>query len=125
MNYTCNTNTLDHGSTKIRDANMNPYNKSYPSAAALCRITPAMHQQPVIMIHAFFDGFGRDSPKRYLWQMFSALLRQEESNTWSALERSNYCWFYEQLEGLIEANYILYLYKRAAYSIQYHDIAAQ
>ena len=63
--------------------------------------------EPHAFISNFFQEFGLNDSKQRLWQMMKALLSSEELNHWDQDCRSEAIFFYERLEGLLEANYIM------------------
>jgi hypothetical protein len=62
---------------------------------------------PHAFISNFFQEFGLNDSKQRLWQMMKALLSSEELNHWDQDCRSEAIFFYERMEGLLEANYAI------------------
>jgi hypothetical protein len=62
---------------------------------------------PHIVLDDFFDCFHLQDVRETLWRWLVAVISSPESISSEPLERSNHIYFYEKVEGIIEAAYIM------------------
>ncbi len=74
----------------------------------LPEVCPEAVGAPDKMIYAFCGAFDLNTCRQRLWDALKGLFSSEEVEDWDAIDRSNYLFFFERLEALIEASYLLY-----------------
>ena len=76
---------------------------SLKTPAAEDHFPVAENQDHVAFIAAFFDTYGHDLPRQWLWDLLKAALSSEQSAGWTGSRRADYMSFCEQLAALIAA----------------------
>ncbi len=71
-------------------------------------LPPGVVKNSYEYIDTFFLDFDMAACRERLWNLLKGLMNSEESDGWDHVERSNYIHFFESLETLIEANYVLH-----------------
>lgn len=74
----------------------------------LPKVCPEAVENPNEMIYAFCDAFDLNGCRERLWGALKGLFSSEEVQDWNAIDRGNYFFFFERLEALLEASYLLY-----------------
>ncbi len=68
---------------------------------------------PHKMIYAFCDAFELECCKERLWNLLKGLIGSDDMDSLDHIQRSNYIFFCEYLQKLIEASYIIYERQKA------------
>ncbi|OQP44129.1 hypothetical protein A4H97_33705 [Niastella yeongjuensis] len=71
------------------------------------RLTKKEKRNPHIVLEDFFDCFHLQDVREILWRWLVAVISSPQSISFEPLERSNHIYFYEKVEGIIEAAYVM------------------
>lgn len=71
------------------------------------RLNEEERQNPMLVIVEFFECYHLNDARDVLWNWTVEIVSSSGSISSEALERSNHIYFYEKIEALIEACYIL------------------
>jgi hypothetical protein len=71
------------------------------------RLNEEERQNPMLVIDEFFECYHLNDAREILWKWTVEIVSSPGSISSEALERSNHIYFYEKIEALIEASYIL------------------
>jgi hypothetical protein len=71
------------------------------------RLTTEQKQNPNLIIDEFFECFHLNEVREILWAWLTEIISSPNSISTNPLERSNHIYFYEKVEELIEAAYII------------------
>jgi hypothetical protein len=71
------------------------------------RLTEKERRDPLLVIKEFFECFHLNDTRELLWNWLVEVVSSANSISSDALERSNHFYFYEKIEELIEACYML------------------
>lgn len=71
------------------------------------RLTEKERQNPLLVVEEFFECFHLNDIRELLWNWVVEIVSSSNSISSDPLERSNHIYFYEKLEELIEACYII------------------
>lgn len=80
--------------------------KHIDSANRILRLSPEQFKDPASVIAEFFVNYHLKDIREILWQWVWVGVANSNGHFDSDLERSNLLFFYENLEKLIEANYL-------------------
>ena len=72
------------------------------------RLTTREMQDPVAIFQSFCSGFDLEYCRQILWLAFSAALCQDDETLGVTVKRADLLAYYEEIERLIEAAYLLY-----------------
>ena len=78
-----------------------------PNHETFRRLRPELTEQPQQMISEFCDQFDLADSRAMLWRMTLAFFGAEECDGLDRHQRSQYLFFYQQLEALLEATYLM------------------
>jgi hypothetical protein len=73
------------------------------------RLTEEERQEPLLVVNEFFECFHLNDFRELSWNWLVEIISSPNSISSDPLERSNHIYFYEKLEALVEACYILKL----------------
>jgi hypothetical protein len=71
------------------------------------RLTEEEKQNPMLVIQEFFQCYHLNDVRQILWGWAVEVISSAGSISSEALERHNHFYFYEKIEALIEASFIL------------------
>jgi hypothetical protein len=71
------------------------------------RLNEEERQNPKLVIDDFFESYHLNDAREILWNWTVEVVSSPGSISSEALERSNHIYFYEKLEALIEACYVM------------------
>jgi hypothetical protein len=71
------------------------------------RLNEEERQNPKLVIDDFFECYHLNDAREILWKWMVEVVSSSGSISSEALERSNHIYFYEKIEALIEACYML------------------
>lgn len=71
------------------------------------RLTEEERQNPLLVINDFFESYHLQDVREILWNWIVEIISSSGSISSEPLERSNHIYFYEKMEALLEACYIL------------------
>lgn len=71
------------------------------------RLNEEERQNPVLVINDFFESYHLNDVRDILWNWTVEVLSSPGNISSEALERSNHIYFYEKMEMLIEAIFVL------------------
>jgi len=71
------------------------------------RLTEEQLNNPFLGLDDFFECYHLNETRELLWQWFSAVISSPGSISSEPLERSNHIYFYERIEELIEAAFVI------------------
>lgn len=71
------------------------------------RLTEEQRQNPLLVIKDFFECYHLSDFRGIIWNWMVEVITSEGSISIEALERSNHIYFYEKIELLVEACYII------------------
>lgn len=71
------------------------------------RLNEKEMKDPLLVLKEFFECYHLNDTRDILWKWTVEVLSSSGSISSEALERSNHLYFYEKLEALIEASYII------------------
>jgi hypothetical protein len=71
------------------------------------RLTEEQLENPLLTFDDFFQCYHLNETREALWQWLTAVISSPGSVSSEPLERSNHMYFYEKLEELIEAAFIM------------------
>lgn len=77
------------------------------TANKIIRLTPEQCNDPASVVAEFFLNYHLHDVRTILWQWLWAGVANSNGHFTSAIERSDLLFLYENLERLIEANYLL------------------
>lgn len=86
----------------MKTHNQNPLWHSQP-----LRLTPAQTQNPNEVLNDFFQCYHLQDVRELMWQWLTAAVSSPGSNANDHHERNNYLFFYEKMESLVEAAWIM------------------
>jgi hypothetical protein len=78
------------------------------------RLTEEELNNPLLIFNDFFQTYHLNETRELLWQWLMAVLSSQGSISSEPLERSNHIYFYEKLEEIIEAAFIIITNKHTA-----------
>lgn len=84
---------------------MNELNRTFcdESEADLC----AKELAPNAMLTLFFDTYSKEDAKKRLWDLLYTSFSSETASDWDSQTRSDYLYFYQQMDQLINISYKL------------------
>lgn len=71
------------------------------------RLSKKQKQDPLPVLDDFFECYHLNETREILWEWFSEVVSSSRSISIDAYDRSNHVYFYEKIEGVIEAAFIL------------------
>jgi hypothetical protein len=71
------------------------------------RLTNEERKNPLLVLQEFFQCFHLNDSRELLWNWVVEIISSANSISSDPLERSNHIYFYEKVEELIEACYLL------------------
>lgn len=71
------------------------------------RLTEEEMKDPLLVLKEFFECYHLNDTRDILWKWTAEVLSSSGSISSEALERSNHLYFYEKIESLIEACYMI------------------
>lgn len=71
------------------------------------RLSEEQLDNPILVFNDFFQCYHLNETREVLWQWLSAIISSPGSISNEPLERSNHLYFYEKLEEIIEAAFLL------------------
>jgi len=71
------------------------------------RLTEEQKHNPVLLIEDFFECFHLDEVREILWRWVTDVISSPNSISTDPLERSNHIYFYEKLEEVVEAAFMI------------------
>jgi hypothetical protein len=71
------------------------------------RLTEEERQNPLLVINDFFESYHLQDVRDIFWKWIVEVISSSGSISSEPLERSNHFYFYEKIEALIEACYVL------------------
>jgi hypothetical protein len=86
---------------------MKTYNKHPQWYNQPLRLTDEQLDNPLLVLDDFFQCFHLNETREILWQWLTAIISSPGSISSEPLERSNHLYFYEKIEEVIEAAFIL------------------
>ena len=84
-----------------------------PAEADIDRLDQDKKDNPLLVLHEFCDSYHLQEVRKTLWEWLVTALGKNHSIYDEAKERSNLFFFYENMEELIEAVYLLHQQKDA------------
>lgn len=71
------------------------------------RLTEEERQNPKMVIEDFFECYHLNDVREIMWNWTVAIVSSPGNISSEPLERSNHLYFYEKMEALVEASYII------------------
>jgi hypothetical protein len=71
------------------------------------RLTTEQKQNPNLIIDEFFECFHLNEVREILWAWLTEVIFSRNSISTNPLERSNHIYFYEKIEEVVEAAFII------------------
>lgn len=71
------------------------------------RLTEEERQNPKMVVEDFFECYHLNDVREILWKWTVAIVSSPGNISSEPLERSNHIYFYEKMEALVEATYML------------------
>lgn len=71
------------------------------------RLNEEERQDPLLVLTDFFESYHLQDVRDILWKWTVEVISSQGSISREGLERSNHLYFYEKIEALIEASYML------------------
>jgi hypothetical protein len=71
------------------------------------RLTQEQKRDPLPVLDDFFECYHLNEVRQTLWEWLTEVLSSQRSIAIEPLDRNNYIYFYEKIEGIIEAAFIL------------------
>jgi hypothetical protein len=86
----------------MKTFNTNPHFQNQP-----LRLTPEETQNPNLVLDDFFQCYHLQDVRQIMWQWLTAAVSSPGSHADDYHERNNYMFFYEKMESLVEAAWIM------------------
>jgi hypothetical protein len=86
----------------MKTLNANPQFQNQP-----LRLTPAQTQNPNLVITDFFECYHLNEVREIMWQWLTEVVSSPRDSANDPHERNNHMFFYEKMEALVEAAWIL------------------
>jgi hypothetical protein len=71
------------------------------------RLTEEERQNPKMVVEDFFECYHLNDVREILWKWTVAIVSSPGNISSEPLERSNHIYFYEKMEALVEASFLL------------------
>jgi hypothetical protein len=71
------------------------------------RLTKEQKRDPLPVLDDFFECYHLNEARQTLWEWLTEVLSSQRSIAIEPLERNNHIYFYEKIEGIIEAAYVM------------------
>ncbi|OQP65839.1 hypothetical protein A3860_14695 [Niastella vici] len=71
------------------------------------RLTKEQKRDPLPVLDDFFECYHLNDVRQILWQWLTTVISSHQSISNDALDRDNHLYFYEKIEGIIEAAYVM------------------
>jgi len=71
------------------------------------RLTEEETQNPILVINDFFESYHLQDVRDIFWKWIVEIISSSGSISNEPLERSNHIYFYEKIEAVIEACYVI------------------
>jgi len=71
------------------------------------RLTPPQTQNPTLVLTDFFECYHLNEVREIMWQWLTDAVSSPNSHSSDHHERNNYMFFYEKMEALVEATWIM------------------
>jgi hypothetical protein len=92
---------------KYKPIIMQPWNKHPQLNNLTLRLTEEQRLDPILVINDFFECYHLNDVRELIWKWLVEILSSSGSFSSQAIERCNSIFFYEKIEMLIEACYLL------------------
>jgi hypothetical protein len=86
---------------------MRTYNHHPQLCNQVLRLTEEERQNPLLVIKEFFECYHLNDFREILWNWMVEVITSEGSISSEGLERGNHIYFYEKMEQLAEACFII------------------
>ncbi|OQP58841.1 hypothetical protein A3860_39215 [Niastella vici] len=71
------------------------------------RLSKEQKRDPLPVLDDFFECYHLNDVRQMLWQWLTTVISSHQSISNDALDRDNHLYFYEKIEGIIEAAYVM------------------